>query len=182
MRLFIAIKMPENLKKEINEDIKYFSKKINGVKWVDSNKLHLTVKFLGEAKKDINRIKDNLEKISVDKFNMRFKDKYEAFYRKNFAKVIHLPIKKDKSLMLLHKKIVSKMAKLGFKAEKRDYYPHITIGRVKKGNIKREKLEKLFEKRKVELDSFMVKKFNLIKSTLTHKGPIYNSIKKVELK
>lgn len=47
MRLFVAIGLPENLKKFLSEVISSLAKSRVNAKWVNEENLHLTLKFLG---------------------------------------------------------------------------------------------------------------------------------------
>ena len=48
MRLFFAIAIPEPLKKEMFALQKSLGADLSGIKWVEKENFHLTLKFLGE--------------------------------------------------------------------------------------------------------------------------------------
>ena len=53
IRAFIAVKLPEGLKKELAELEAQFKKNSPPVvKWVDPSNIHITLKFLGEITED----------------------------------------------------------------------------------------------------------------------------------
>jgi 2'-5' RNA ligase len=70
---------------------------------------------------------------------------------------------------------------LGFKKEK-SYDPHITLGRVKFiENDSKETLKRLIEKNKhINFGKIEINSVSLMKSTLTKKGPVYETVKRWE--
>ena len=66
--------------------------------------------------------------------------------------------------------------------ENRPFSAHLTLGRVKDVNGIQPVLEKLKNYQDIELGSFDVTSFYLIKSELHRTGSIYTSLKKIDLK
>lgn len=182
MRLFIAIEFNDKIKNTIKDDINQLKKKFSGIKWVKKNKLHITLKFLGEVNnKDI--IIQMLDEIEYKNFDIEFENYYDGFQKRNSLKIVHLPVRENEKLMELQRMIEKSMKKIGFKPEKRDFHPHITVGRVKNSNIKYSKAKKIFKKNRCSItETINIDAFYLIKSILTHKGPIYKRVKKFDLK
>ena len=66
MRLFIAIDINDDVRKavaKLQQDIKSRLKNQNGLKWVNPELMHLTLKFLGEA--DENRIDEISDAVEI---------------------------------------------------------------------------------------------------------------------
>ena len=55
MRTFIAVEIPNDIKKEIGNYIDSIQESFRGVKWVSPENLHLTIKFLGEVNESVLR-------------------------------------------------------------------------------------------------------------------------------
>jgi len=167
MRSFIAIEIPENIKKEIVKIQKELPE-FRGKKTEFEN-LHLTLKFLGEIDEEkIEDIKKRLKKVKINSFEAEI-DSIGIFSEK-FIRIIWLHIKNCDELQ---KEIDEKLEGL-FEKEKR-FMGHLTIARVKSVRDKREFLEKI-NKIKIPNMKFKVEKFNLKKSILTEEKPIYEDI------
>src|SRR4030042_5929587 len=71
MRLFIAIDINDDVRKavaKLQQDIKSRLRNQNGLKWVNPELMHLTLKFLGEADEGrIDEISDAVEIACADK-------------------------------------------------------------------------------------------------------------------
>ena len=176
MRLFVAV----DLSGEIRENISRLSKilGVKGIKTVEKENLHLTLKFLGEvddSKKD--RIIAALDEIEFEQFKINFKG-VGFFPNASRMRVIWVGVDEgaDK-LTALANAVEDKMAELKFKKERR-FVPHATIARVKRvdPNTKAALLEKLAKFEREEFGEMDITHFSLKKSTLTPKGPIYEDV------
>ena len=180
-RGFIAIEI------EATTKILDFEKEIKqtgaNVKLVEPENIHITLKFLGDVKEEIV---DQIEKIMInaEKETEPFSVKLigtGVFPNQNYIKVIWIGIEDGHHIETLAGKIDEEISKLGFKREKRRFSPHLTIGRVKTAKNK-ERLLKIIEAYEgVEFGVFQVDTIKLKKSDLTPKGPIYTTIKEVQL-
>jgi len=165
MRCFVSIDIPESIKKEIlkiQEQLSFFEGKIT-----ETNNLHLTLKFLGWIDDDtIIKVEKKLEKIKIKQFEIEI-DSIGIFS----DRIIWL---NAKSCNDLQKEVDEKLQDL-FEKENR-FMGHLTIARIK--NIKnKEKFKENLNKIKISEMKFIVKEFNLKKSKLTRKGPIYENLK-----
>ncbi|ABR56565.1 2'-5' RNA ligase [Methanococcus aeolicus Nankai-3] len=170
MRCFLAIELTDKLKEKIGELQNNF--KINGIKSVEKENLHITVKFLGDIDDDkLEKIK--LVDLSINPVNTPIKE-VGVFPNENYIKIIWVGAPKLTNTL---KEIDEKISELGFKKE-RSYIPHITIGRVKFIKDKNHLKEKIEKYKNIKFDNLEVKNIVLIGSQLTEKGPIYTTIKK----
>ena len=85
----------------------------------------------------------------------------------------NLNLKPEDKIIELQKKVDESLKNL-FKKE-RDFEPHITLCRVKHPEDKKSFVE---EVKKIRVDSrkIEIKDFRLVKSTLSHKGPVYEDL------
>jgi 2'-5' RNA ligase len=180
-RLFIALEIPDEALEQviqIRDSVYGFGDRI---KWEPKNKLHLTLKFLGDVDysmndkiiKKVSEIAGNYGKIESEL------DRFGMFYRKRKPAILWVGIKNNEKIKTLQKDIEEGMHELGFPKEKREFHAHITLLRVK-GREDIEKLKKL-EKYELEPISFMSDKISLIKSELTQKGSIYSTVQSFNL-
>jgi len=173
MRSFIAIEIPENIKKEIVKIQKQLPE-FRGKKTEVEN-LHLTLKFLGEVdEENIEQVKRKLKEIETKQFEAEIDS--IGYFSEEFIRIVWLHIKNcDK----LQKEIDSKLQSL-CKEEKR-FMSHLTIARVKSIKDRKKFLEEIGKIKILEM-KFIVKNFYLKKSTLTEEKPIYENIEEYRLK
>ncbi|MFO7657283.1 MAG: RNA 2',3'-cyclic phosphodiesterase [Bacteroidales bacterium] len=174
-RTFIAIDIPPSI--AIKECIGSFSKALENerIKWLDSENLHLTLKFLGETKEPIlQAINDTLAKIAAAQPAFDIIIKHTGIF-KNLATptVIWLGVERSPALETLHSAIDGQMKKLGFLPESRKYSPHLTIGRVKKIKEKSKLQQLLQEKSPKEFQQFKACEIIFYESIPGYSGPDY---------
>jgi len=183
MRTFIAIELPDNIKKEIEQLQAPFKKTGAFVSWVKPANIHVTLKFLGEVPEDkINEVFSATEKAleGAKKFTMSLKGT-GVFPNLKRPRVIWIGTGSgEEELSHLAKRIEEEMEKIGFSREKRKFSAHFTIGRVKSPkNI--EKLMELVESTDFHTEDIEVNEVVVMKSQLHPAGAIYTPLKKVPL-
>lgn len=175
LRCFIAIGIPELIKRDIGEFIEILKKYNVDVKWATHKNLHLTLKFLGNTPEVLlPKIKEALLNIVLS---------YEPFYIKiysigvfpnrKYPRVIWVGVEDSGILKKLTNDIEDSMALLGYQKEDKEFTPHLTLGRVRS----RKGIVNLIN----ELDNFKGKDFGsvnvegikLMKSELNPKGAEY---------
>lgn len=185
MRLFIAIDSPAEVKKEITASIKELVANFPQVAWTKEENLHLTMKFLGYVKEELQinkKIEEGIKKGAegLKSFNLVFT---EVGYFEREQLIIWLGIKLCNDLFLLTERIEAEMAKLGFPKEKRKFTPHITLGRGKR--LTKQTIEEIkgsINTREFILPKlFSVSEIILVNSQLTRTGSIYTPVSKFPL-
>ena len=179
-RCFVALDLPRNVINgivNIQEIIK--KKKLFDGNLVDSENLHLTLKFLGEIDDEkIKNVKEKLKEIKFDEFEVRlgkigvFSSKYPGY-----IKVLWVELK-GRGLFELQKKIDECLEEL-FESEKR-FMAHITLARIKRVYDKNGFLDYV-SKIKLPKIKFNVDKFYLKKSELFETGAVYEDIKEYDV-
>lgn len=181
MRLFWAIEIPDEIKSKLASVQEELKKLDLHAKWVEKQNIHLTVKFLGETDASMaTDIKNSV--LSALEGTSPFRISVSGFGTfGNPARVIWSGIRDDdKKLFELHSKVDRALLSLGFEAEKRAFYPHLTLARLKsQRNVKllRNKLIAMPD----TLGSFTANSIKLFNSTLTPKGAIYEVIETIEI-
>ncbi len=177
IRAFIGIPLeaPEITGKilEIQKRLKSFS----GIKTVEPENLHLTIKFLGNiSSSQIKEIKALLSPVfsSLSPFEVSLKG-IGAFPSENYIRVIWIGIEEPQTLERLMRKVDEKLSELGFEREK-SYVPHLTIARVKR-ITSREKLVKVLREHSSEnFGKMPVNRIVLFRSELFPSGPAYSRL------
>ena len=174
MRLFIAIDVPENVKKELSKLQKEFYGlgKITLVKDI----FHCTLKFLGEVhSNDVPEIKKKLSEIKFKPFKVKL-GKLGAFPNENSVKVLWVGLEgKVNELQAEIEKALLKMFEKDYR-----FHAHITLARIKFLDDK----IKFKDGLKIKLPGleFNVDNFKLIRSKLSPYGPEYEDIGVYNLK
>jgi 2'-5' RNA ligase len=172
-RLFIALDLPSEIVEEIFSIRKAVNQDKIKSKWEPKEKLHLTLKFLGDVvDSETNLVVEKLEPVLKDipRINCEF-DKFGFF----LPRILWLSLKVDEILFEIVKKIEDEMKDLGFAKEKRNFSPHITLLRIK------EKLSEDFisgfKNYKLPQRNFYCNQISLMNSKLLPGGSVYGKIK-----
>jgi RNA 2',3'-cyclic 3'-phosphodiesterase len=183
-RLFIAFKIDKSYQLlEVFNDLKN-ELKDEKIKWVDPDHLHLTLDFLGDTDEkyipEINHILDSVSPMH-NKFNIILSS-FGVFKSLHHPTVLWLGIEKNQVMVELKAELDVKLEAIGFKLEKREFNPHLTIGRPRFiSGI--EKLKHLIEKYKNKMiDTQSFSEIILFESILLPAGPLYKELHKSPLK
>lgn len=146
------------------------------IKFVEPENIHMTLKFLGEISIVlVEKIKEVLGQIDFEPFVMRIEG-LGAFPNIRRPRVIWLGVTEGAlKIVEIQRFLENRLVKLGFRRERGEFIPHITIGRVKGGNYERLR-KRMIELKDITIGDFLVKSVRLKKSTLTSKGPIYETL------
>ena len=183
MRTFIALELSDEIKNELSR-LEGELKKVGGdIKWVKPKNIHLTLKFLGDVDDGkIEQIKKILDQISSQ--NKAFEIslfKLGAFPNVDNPRVIWVGLDKGCSdAEQIAQSVEDELSKIGFEKESRPFSAHFTLGRVKSGKNKAA-LKESFSSALPRPKSCAINNITLFQSTLTPKGPIYNSLHKANL-
>lgn len=134
IRCFIAIELPDELKREIKRiQTKLKSDGQAGVKWVDPDGIHLTLKFLGEVDADwIDEITEAIKSaaVGIPPFRLEVKG-LGVFPNLNRVRVVWVGLEGElDKLTQLVRQIETYVSPLGFPTEAREFTPHLTLARV----------------------------------------------------
>jgi len=172
MRLFIAALIPEEIRKQLTNYINSLKYDIDGVKWEKSEKLHITLKFLGDVDKskvdDITNLLGNLAS-GFSPFKVQISE-FGGIPHLRSPRILYVGISNNKLLSRFHNELEQNLSGFGFEKENRKFTPHVTIGRVKKKiHIK--------ETPPITQKSFQITQIGLMKSELRPNGSVYTPIK-----
>ncbi|MFA5145483.1 MAG: RNA 2',3'-cyclic phosphodiesterase [Candidatus Omnitrophota bacterium] len=188
MRTFVAIELPKEIKSRLGDIQEQLKKSGADVKWVSPLNIHLTLKFLGDIDDTkLNKINEILEACTKNKGSFKIRvSSLGAFPEIKLPRVIWMGIDKgDNETKGIAKDLEEEFSKIGIPAEDRPFSSHITIGRTR-SFLNKEKLagdlENLANNLSRENWEFTVGNITLFKSTLTPKGPIYETLKTASLK
>lgn len=173
MRLFIAVELPDEIKQNIEKLIVELKGVEGSVRWVETDNLHLTLKFLGEVaaeKKEglLGWIEEKAKGTGNFKIELRGTG---TFPEGKHPKVIWVGVESGSE----------QLAKLAQLLGEKEFVAHVTIGRIKNDKGVDQLQEKLAELKDTKFGAAQVGSIFVIKSTLTPNGPLYEKIKEVKL-
>ena len=179
MRAFLAVEIPKKIREIVVKIQKNFEMK--GIKLVEPENLHWTLKFFGEiSEEDVKIIEERIKEFRFSPFEIELKG-LDAFPSKTYPKIIWIGVGSGKEEFIKFLSSINELLKDIGKKEDKEPIPHLTIARVKFFTDK-ERVIKLIEKFSEEIFGKMtVNKMSLYKSTLTPKSPIYEALKEFPL-
>ncbi len=178
-RLFIALEIPNEAIDKVLQIRDEIYGVPNNVRWESKNKLHLTLKFLGDVGENMTELIINqLDNIIFDKFSTEFSH-FGIFKRNNFPNILWVGLKESKKLIDIQNKVEEDIELLGYEKERRKFKPHITLLRLKG----KEDLNRIsdFQKYTLPKINFDIEKILLLKSILKPSGSEYSVIKSFNL-
>jgi 2'-5' RNA ligase len=136
-RAFIAIELPENVRLALFQGGQALSERLTSdsvVRWVPSENLHLTLRFLGESDRgqleEVEKGINDIARRSTD-FELLI-GKLGCFPNRRKPRIIWIDLGGDlAALSLLQQEIEEMLSNLGWSSESRRFHAHITLGRVK---------------------------------------------------
>jgi 2'-5' RNA ligase len=185
-RIFTAIDISEETRAKAADYIKSLREEFSEVRvgWERPEKLHLTLKFLGDV--DDEQLANLTAAVEVTA--KRFADfklqitQTGVFPSKRNARILWLGVRDEEgSLQMLNEILESECEKKGFAREKRNFKAHLTIARLREPHKSKELVERHLENEFASTE-FEVSKIAIYKSYLQKSGSIYKAIKNVELK
>ncbi len=177
IRAFIAIKLPDFIKKVLKDTQKTMLENGIKAKYISPENMHLTLKFLGNIDSDLlPEIKKTLTRSAqyVKPIRLSLKG-IGAFPNSRSPKVIWAGINGEtQKLATLHAKLEQRLSKLGIREEKREFHGHLTLARIKKNRLSAQKFERFIQQTgQFESVKFTADRLILFQSRLMPKGPIY---------
>lgn len=183
MRIFIAIPIPDKCKEILAKIQQILRTHKADIRWVSIDSIHLTIKFLGEVDPVIiPKLAESLqsESIAFPSICLRLHG-IGCFPNSRNPNVIWCGIEGEiEMLSHIQRQVEATCQKYGFMPERRNFHPHLTLGRV----IGKRNLKPLIDCIKIGLDlesSFRADHFNIYRSELKPQGAIYTVLSTIAL-
>ena len=187
LRAFIAVELSEALRRALGEVQAQVRAAVDlPVRWVEPEKAHLTLKFLGDIDEgQVEAIVSAMADIASQAQPMTVAlGDVGGFPTLARPRVLWVGLRGDVGpLTDLQQALERRMESLGFAAEGRPFAPHLTLGRVRGGDRSRH----LEEAAGLAADApsaeavQRVDRISLMQSTLRAQGPEYRSLRSVIL-
>lgn len=177
-RLFAAIKIHPSaqyisLFNEISSSLRH-----EHIKWVEPENMHLTLKFLGETDEaKIPALCQALESAAAQSKPFTMKIANTGIFGSHYdPKILWFGIEPQGELENLARNIFTELAKCGWEADRQNFVPHLTIGRIRKLKDKPLFQHIISQYNAVEIQEENVKEITLYESILRHEGPLYLNV------
>lgn len=129
MRLFVALDIDEHIRGHIArflEGVRGFAPE---ARWVRSESLHVTLKFIGEkSEHEAEAIKRLLQTIAAEEFELNIRG-FGFFPRATAPRVFWIGVEANPKLALLASKVDHGLATLAIPKEQHLFNPHLTLAR-----------------------------------------------------
>jgi 2'-5' RNA ligase len=179
MRLFVALNLPQKERERIYRATRRLREQGLPVRWVGPEHYHVTLKFLGEVRKErVSEVVEATERVAAQ--TKAFTTKlggFGAFPTVRRPRVIWLGVGACPELRCLKQDLEWTLAGIGFEAETRAFHPHVTLGRADEGDgagVFRELDEPMAE---LQFDGELrVHALDLMRSELSRAGSRYTVV------
>ena len=180
MRLFVAIELGPRARAAMTRCQQRLARSdaCRAVRWTHEDRLHLTVRFLGEVPDaDVANVSTAVTKglADVRPFAMHVVS-VGCFPPDGRVRIVWVGLREDSGeLVKLAKSLDGEFAALGFPSESRPFHPHVTIGRVKEDRSGGD-LRGAIEARAIDEVVQPVDRVVLMSSVLARGGPTYSVV------
>lgn len=174
MRCFVAVELPEPVRQELGRLAGEFRSRVRDVRWVRSDRMHLTLAFLGDVSADfVEQARPGLESAAAG--HAAFEagmGGLGAFPSSRRARAVWAGMATGADrVQALQRDVVRALQPIGFVPERRPFTPHLTLGRLRVpgdvGTICRLQFAS---------SPFTVDRVVLFRSVLRPEGPEYTAL------
>lgn len=151
------------------------------MKVVESYNMHLTLRFIGEVSRGVvDSISRALSRLEFKEFTIVFRG-LGAFPNSLNPRVVWVGVGEGADKLIMLRGSVEKLLKpLSIPPEREEFTPHLTLARIKGSRGISSLVKLLNEYSEFEFGAVRVNSVRLKKSTLTSKGPIYETLLEVK--
>jgi len=184
IRSFLAIELPKPILKKIEEVQGDLRSTHADVRWVNPEKIHLTLKFFGNIEESrIDPIFKSIEEPIRNTLPFSLKVQgVGAFPNLKNPRVIWMGLVDGREILVsFQKQIETQFEEIGFQSEDRPFHPHLTLGRMKSSRGKEELVGRMERHKEEEFGDLQVERMVLFKSDLRPTGPIYTPLRELRL-
>jgi 2'-5' RNA ligase len=179
VRLFVSIGIPDEVRGLMSRVVAPFRNQSAAVKWEDTSKLHVTLKFIGEQ--DPSRVPDIVAALGASAEQTAFRVRYSKtgmFPDRKHPRVFWIGmVDPDERVGELHRSVERGLGSLGIEKENRPFHPHVTVGRATAGKVPTRLIE-AWERVTLHTDFVQVSGFTLMKSELRPGGAVHTVVER----
>ncbi len=182
-RLFAALKIePDADFLESYRDLRH-ALRPEAIKWVEEHNIHVTLKFMGETEeRRIPAISAALAGCAATAQGFEFRLSGLGIFGSSYApRVVWTGIEPYDKLAALMKAVHSALIPAGFKPDRQNLVPHLTLGRIKFLKDKILFNRSLDRFRSIVSQPVRAEEIILYESVLRREGPVYTALHKFSL-
>jgi RNA 2',3'-cyclic 3'-phosphodiesterase len=178
-RTFIAVPLAPDIGNRAQELIRQLQPLAGDVKWVEPEKMHWTLQFLGNVDDlEIPAVCDAVAAAvsDVEPFELVVRGA-GAFPSADRPRTLWLGAGRGANEMItLQSAIELGLETLGFRGEARRYTPHVTLGRAGRGHPPHELAAELAALADFAAGTMLIDEVTIFASLLSHEGPEYRAL------
>jgi len=179
VRTFVAVCLDEELRSRISAIQERVKKLAPNVKWVAPGNFHVTLKFLGDVRRDrLSIVQAVIDEVagSIAAFDLTISGT-GVFPTPTRPRVIWVGVEEGREqLIALAKAVEDRLVAAGYEKEDKPFKTHITIGRVKESKPVEGLVEGLEEIGTGEIGAQRVDSITVMESVLRPGGPEYTPL------
>ena len=183
IRAFIAIDLPPDVQDCLEQVSAKLKDQIGekSVRWVSVPNIHLTLKFLGDvSENNLDVLKEIISAEAALQKPMEFSvGRLGAFPKMLRPRVVWVGVEAPPELVAIQRGIEARTAKVGYPKDRREFSPHLTLGRVSR-NASPGEVRKIGEVLQASKVGFLgvarVPEIHLFKSDLKPTGAVYTKL------
>ena len=183
MQTFIAIAVPEEIRKKLAAAMARLAPHAEGVTWVAKDHFHITIAFLGEiAPAFIQHASEAVQKIcdQTPCFSCAIEG-YGYWGNKRNPTAIWASVSLPPELETLQEKIAKALKKYGIQVDSENFRPHIPLGRCLVATANRDLLETMDGDQEADFGEFVVNKLGLYQEKHQAKATVCRTLMKFPL-
>lgn len=184
-RTFVALPLSATLKQFAAGWKERLSRTDAQVKWVASENLHLTLKFLGEVPAvELIEVCRTVTSAVTEFAPVEIEcDHVGAFPSSHRPRTLWLGIGAgDQAVIALQEELERGLSPLGFRREHRQYHPHITLGRLRSSQREVQQLSQLLQPSDFgPTATCLVQQVVVVASQIGRDGPLYQRLATIPL-
>jgi 2'-5' RNA ligase len=177
IRTFVAVEINQEVRRRAADLIRRLDEAGGDVKWVETDRMHITLKFLGdvpetEVTEVCRAVAGAVEGFGSFEVRLRGAGAFPTVER---PRTIWIGVDEGgDELIELQERIEAGLARLDYPPEARRFRPHLTLGRIRRGGRRLSRLTELltrygdFDARSARICEAIV-----FSSELTRQGPVY---------
>jgi RNA 2',3'-cyclic 3'-phosphodiesterase len=176
MRVFIAVDLPNEVRKALHDVQRELEPLTNSARWVAPESIHITLKFVGEIpEKRLEDIDTAVTGLTWKSFTISVRG-VGFFPGKRSPRVLWAGLEAP-TMQGLAEQLDARMERLGFEKEKRAFRPHVTLARAKDTRLDSTLVTAATQYEEHDFGSFTVDRVFLFMSTLQPAGAVYEKLK-----
>ena len=177
MRLFVALEIPDDVRENLRGLIAQLQPKCQSARWIRSESMHLTLKFIGHVAPDrLGPVREILSALRMEQgVEARFGG-LGFFPNKKRARVVWAGVHASPNLGELAAVIDRSLTAIGVPAETRPFSPHITLARLNPPANLAELAREAQSAGQENFGSLATTQFQLFESKLKQSGAEYTGL------